>query len=92
MQNKTYAVVDSTNALEAALAEVRTAQGGETHTIPYFTCDGSGSIVVTGPTQQLAVGTLQTFLADYASAHPEVTVDYIHGEDSLRTRSRRRLL
>ncbi len=36
------------------------------------------------PVQQLAVGTLQSFLSDYTVRHPEATVDYIHGEDSLR--------
>ena len=29
------------------------------------------------------MGTLQTFLFDYAARHPEVEVDYIHGEESL---------
>ena len=28
--------------------------------------------------------TLQAFLTDYTAAHPEITVDYIHGEQSLR--------
>ena len=35
------------------------------------------------PVSQLAVGTLQTFLFRYSEAHPGITVDYIHGEDSL---------
>ena len=30
------------------------------------------------------VGTLQMFLDDYAKSHPEMEVDYIHDEDSLR--------
>ncbi len=42
-------------------------------------------LTVPHPTQQLAVGTLQAFLSDYNARHPEVEVDYIHGEDSLRT-------
>ena len=37
------------------------------------------------PTQQLTVGTLQTFLDEYAATHPEIEIDYIHGEDSLTT-------
>lgn len=37
------------------------------------------------PVSQLAVGTLQSFLGRYEHDHPEVTVDYIHGEESLRT-------
>ncbi len=31
----------------------------------------------------LTVGSLQLFLDEYAKAHPESVVDYIHGEDSL---------
>lgn len=31
----------------------------------------------------LTVGTLQAFLDEYSASHPEVTVDYIHDEDSL---------
>lgn len=37
------------------------------------------------PVQQLTVGTLQSFLDLYAKEHPEMEVDYIHGEDSLRS-------
>jgi hypothetical protein len=33
---------------------------------------------------KLPVGTLQPFLDDYLKAHPEVKIDYIHGEDTLR--------
>ena len=43
------------------------------------------TISVPHPTQQLTVGTLQAFLTDYCARHPKVTVDYIHGEDSLRS-------
>ena len=42
-------------------------------------------IPIPHPTEQLAVGTLQTFLNEYVKRHPEVEIDYIHGEDSLRT-------
>lgn len=41
-------------------------------------------LTIAHPTHQLTVGTLQSFLGDYSARHPEVTVDYIHGEDSLR--------
>ena len=46
--------------------------------------NAESEILVPTPEQQLAVGTLQTFLDDYIRLHPSVTVDYIHGEDSLR--------
>ncbi len=41
-------------------------------------------VQIAHPEQQLAVGTLQRFLDAYLSRHPEASVDYIHGEDSLR--------
>lgn len=50
---------------------------------------GEEVLEVPHPEQQLAVGTLQSFLFRYASEHPEITVDYIHGEDSLRNLSAR---
>ena len=40
------------------------------------------------PEQQLTVGTLQRFLDAYLKEHPEAVVDYIHGEDSLRSLAR----
>ena len=48
--------------------------------------DGSGerNIEIRHPVSQLAVGTVQNFLDEYEKLHPEVTVDYIHGEDTVR--------
>lgn len=37
---------------------------------------------------QLAVGTVQNFLDIYVKAHPEVTVDYIHGVETVRALTR----
>ncbi len=51
--------------------------------IHFVTESSEGDLSVPTPVQQLAVGTLQAFLGDYAKAHPEVEVDYIHGEASL---------
>ncbi len=36
------------------------------------------------PAHALTVGTLQIFIDEYIKNHPEVSCDYIHGEDSLR--------
>ncbi len=36
------------------------------------------------PKNKLAVGALQSFLDEYAELHPEMKIDYIHGEDSLK--------
>lgn len=38
-------------------------------------------LTVERPVQQLAVGTLQTFIDGYLRSHPEASVDYIHGEE-----------
>ena len=43
-----------------------------------------GVWTVPHPKAQLPVGTLQTFLDTYCAAHPEVSIDYIHGEDVAR--------
>lgn len=50
-----------------------------------ITQDSELTMTVAHPEQQLTVGTLQAFLFAYSDRHPEVTVDYIHGEDSLRS-------
>ena len=46
---------------------------------------GGGERTLTYPhgTHSLTVGTLQKFLDGYCATHPEVRIDYIHGEDSL---------
>jgi hypothetical protein len=51
------------------------------HTFRYITESGEGSITVDNPVNNLEVGTLQMFLDSYIKAHPEVKIDYIHGED-----------
>lgn len=38
-----------------------------------------GTIHFGAPSEQLVVGTLQTFIDRYLAAHPEASVDYIHG-------------
>ena len=44
--------------------------------------DESETVTIPHPESQLAVGTVQNFLDAYVKAHPEATVDYIHGEDT----------
>lgn len=48
-----------------------------------FFGEKSETVIIPRPESQLAVGTVQNFLDIYTSAHPEVTVDYIHGEDTV---------
>ena len=48
----------------------------------------SGEIVKTytvkGAESQLSIGTVQNFLDEYTKSHPEVTVDYIHGIETVK--------
>ncbi|MBR2019278.1 MAG: DUF1015 domain-containing protein [Clostridia bacterium] len=69
--------------LRQALAALNGSAAAQS--IRCVTADGETDFSVPHPVQQLAVGTLQAFLDAYVAEHPEVTVDYIHGEDSLRT-------
>ena len=45
------------------------------------------TVEIPAPDKQLTVGTVQDFLDAYLAAHPEVRIDYIHGEKALRTLS-----
>ncbi len=71
-----------TKALESYLATLNGCAAAQSMTV--VSAGGEREICVPNPVQQLTVGTLQTFLDAYIKEHPEVTVDYIHGEDSLR--------
>jgi hypothetical protein len=51
------------------------------HTFKYVTATGEGTITIDNPISTLEVGTLQTFLDSYIKTHPEVKIDYIHGDD-----------
>ena len=57
------------------------AKLNSSHTFQYITSTGKGSITINNPKSNLEVGTLQTFLDSYMKAHPEVKIDYIHGDD-----------
>ncbi|MEG2118730.1 MAG: DUF1015 domain-containing protein [Pseudoflavonifractor sp.] len=53
---------------------------GEGHRLSFVHRNGSGVLTVPQPACQLPVGTLQSFLDEYALRHG-CRVDYIHGED-----------
>ena len=53
--------------------------------IEYICNDSIGEIFIDSPVRQLTVGTLQDFIDDYISSHPGVSVDYIHGESSVKS-------
>jgi hypothetical protein len=47
------------------------------------------TVEIARPVEALPVGTLQTCLYAYLAAHPEVEIDYIHGEDVTRELAKR---
>ena len=56
-----------------------------TQTIEYLSDVANGSIKVNTPVRQLTVGTLQDFIDSYIKTHPNASVDYIHGEGSVKS-------
>jgi hypothetical protein len=74
---------DVLNSLRAYVAKLDGTSAPQ-H-IRCLTADDTHDLTVEHPTQQLAVGTLQAFIDEYLSTHPEASVDYIHGEDSTAT-------
>ena len=80
---------------ESFLAELRKyadslSGEAEAQTVEYFYGEGNeGKIVFEHPTQQLTVGTLQTFIDAYIKEHKGVEVDYIHGEGSVMALSKK---
>ena len=61
-----------------------TLEGGEQEILCVF--EKEDMLLAVGHTnQKLAVGTLQTFLDEWLQAHPSVRLDYVHGEDTVRT-------
>ena len=57
---------------------------GEGHSIEICRNGKDTVYTVPHPTKQLAVATLQVFMDGYLKAHPEVEVDYIHGDEVTR--------
>jgi len=51
------------------------------HTFSYISSSGEGNITIDNPISTLEVGTLQAFLDSYIKTHPEVKIDYIHGDE-----------
>lgn len=53
--------------------------------IEYICSDKSGTLTANHPVRQLTVGTLQDFLDTYVASHKGASVDYIHGEGSVKS-------
>lgn len=54
-----------------------------TQKIIFVAGDKKETILVNEPPHALPVGTVQLFLDEYLKTHPEMVVDYIHGEDEV---------
>ncbi len=71
-------------AVLAALGEYANNLDGaeKPQSVEYIHAGGKGSLVFKHPSAQLTVGTLQNFIDEYISAHPDASVDYIHGVEA----------
>ncbi|MBO5798376.1 MAG: DUF1015 domain-containing protein [Clostridia bacterium] len=65
------------------MAKLAALTGEDGQAVTCVTGDGEQTLTL-APTSKLPVGTLQVFLDDYVATHPGVTIDYIHGTDTLR--------
>lgn len=78
--------VDAENVLDELKAYSEKICGSaEAQIVEYITAKENGEIRFEHPEKQLTVGTLQAFIDGYLKAHPEAEVDYIHGEDSVKS-------
>lgn len=57
----------------------------DAHRISFVTKDSAGTITVGRPRHTLEVGTLQTFLDGYMKDRKDVRIDYIHGEEIVKS-------
>ena len=59
----------------------------QAQSISYRYGEVEGTLSVEAPIRQLTVGTLQDFIDEYLASHEGASVDYIHGEESVRALS-----
>jgi len=68
-----------------AAARGMTLDAVDGHRFTLVSAAGDRTITVGSPEGAIPCETIQRFLDDYLSRHPEAAIDYIHGESSLRT-------
>ena len=61
------------------------ASEGSDHRFTVVSADGEETVSVLNPEGAIPCETIQKFLDDFLSRHPEAGIDFIHGEGSLRT-------
>ena len=59
--------------------------GTDAHVFPFCAADKSGVLVVENPKWAIPIATMQIGLDAYLDTHPSARIDYIHGEDVVRT-------
>ena len=79
--------VDRDDFLSAFIAHTEALGGESEQSFTYLSPEGDGELSVKA-TAKLPVGTLQSFIDLYMQSHPQVRIDYIHGEDVTRSLSR----
>ena len=88
-----YRIVTGVNRMEimtdwkqyAASRGMLLQRKGEGHRFTVVSADGEGTVVVKNPEGAIPCETIQKFLDDFLSRHPDAGIDFIHGEGSLRT-------
>ena len=68
-----------------AAARGMALDASEGHTFTVVSAEGDKVITVGNPEGAIPCETIQKFLDDFLARHPEAEIDYIHGEQSLRT-------
>ena len=68
----------------AAKRGMALGNGGDGHAFTVVSADGEETVSVLSPEGAIPCETIQKFLDDFLSRHPEAEIDYIHGEGSVR--------
>ncbi len=71
------------------LGRMPCAQSGDTHIMPFITGEVEGAFIVSCPSSQLAVGTLQAALDETIKEICGCEIDYIHGADVVKELARK---
>ena len=78
--------VDPADVIEKLSAYIASLDGcADAQTIDYLSTKENGTLKVEAPVKTLPVATLQDFIDAYLKDHPEAEVDYIHGENSVKS-------
>ena len=78
--------IDPTDLISELEKYLNTLSGdAPSQAIQYISSNKEGTLIANTPVKQLTVGTLQDFLDSYVSTHEGASVDYIHGENSVRS-------